>query len=106
MPKLTFRGFVALFEKIYDGELIITVISNIEEDVHCTIPLFQVPVSVWCEKCVEARHYAVIWKQLLFTNIRNRDRWVVLGLSPDGACTELFENLTENSLKGGRPIEW
>jgi hypothetical protein len=27
------RGFVALFEKIYDGELIITFISNIGEDV-------------------------------------------------------------------------
>jgi hypothetical protein len=35
LPKLqTSRGFVALFEKIYDGEPIITVVSNIGEDVH------------------------------------------------------------------------
>ncbi len=27
-------------------------------------------------------------------------RWVVLGLSQDGACTNLFENFRENSLKG------
>ncbi len=41
-PKLqTSRRFVVSFEKIYDGEPIITVISNIGEDVHCTIPLFQ-----------------------------------------------------------------
>jgi hypothetical protein len=34
LPKLqTSRGFVALFEKIYEGEPIITVISNIEKDV-------------------------------------------------------------------------
>ncbi len=54
MPKLqTFRGFVALFEKIYDGEPIITVISNIGEGtLYNMVPLFQ--VSVWCEKCVEA----------------------------------------------------
>ncbi len=63
----------------------------------CTIPLFQ--LSVWCEKFVPARHYAVIWKQLLFANKRNRVRWVVLGLSQDGACTDLFENFSENSLK-------
>ncbi len=28
----------------------------------CTMPLFQ--LSVWCEKCVAARHYSVIGKQL------------------------------------------
>ncbi len=33
-------------------------------------------------------------------NNRNRVRWRVLGLSHDGACTDLFENLSENSLKG------
>ncbi len=64
----------------------------------CTIPLFQ--LSVWCEKFVAAQHYAVIWKQLLFANKRNRVRWVVLGLSQEGACTHLFENFSENSLKG------
>ncbi len=27
-------------------------------------------------------------------------RWAVLGLSQDGACTDFFENFSENSLKG------
>jgi hypothetical protein len=64
LPKLqTSRRFVASFEKIYDGEPIITVISNIGEDVHCTIPLFQL---WWCEKCAAARHYAVILKLVGF----------------------------------------
>jgi hypothetical protein len=35
---------LALFEKIYNGEPIFTVFSNIGEDVHCTIPLFQLSV--------------------------------------------------------------
>ncbi len=92
-------GFVALFEKIYFEVPILTIFSNIREDVvHCTIPLFQ--WSVWCEKCVTARHDAVICKQLLISNDRNRVSWVVLGLSEDGACTELSENLSMNSLKG------
>jgi hypothetical protein len=63
----------------------------------CTIQLFQ--LGVWCEKCVAAQHYAVICKQLLISNDRNRVRWVVLGLSDDGACTDLSENLCVNSLK-------
>ncbi len=49
---------------------------------------------------IHLRHYSVIWKQLLFANYRNRVHWVVLGLSQDGACTDLFENFSENSLKG------
>jgi hypothetical protein len=63
----------------------------------CTIPWFQ--ISVRCEKCVAARHYAVICKQLLNANDINRVRWVVLELLQDGACTDFFENLRENSLK-------
>jgi hypothetical protein len=35
----------------------------------------------------------------LIANEKNRLRWVVLGLSQDGACTDLFENHSENSLK-------
>jgi hypothetical protein len=35
---------IALFEKIYYGEPTIIVFSNIGEDVHCTIPLFQLSV--------------------------------------------------------------
>ncbi len=31
---------------------------------------------------------------------RNRVRWLVLGLSQDGACMDLYENHSENSLKG------
>ncbi len=65
------------------------------EDVQ--IPLFQ--LSDWCEKCVAAWHYAMICKQLLISNDRNRVRWVVLGLSEDEACTDVFENLSVNSLK-------
>ncbi len=41
-----------------------------------------------------------IWKQLLTSNDRNRLRWAVLRLSQNGACTDLFENLRVNSLKG------
>jgi hypothetical protein len=41
-----------------------------------------------------------IGKQLLFANNRNRVRGAVLGLSQDGACTDLFENLSVNVLKG------
>ncbi len=52
-------------------------------------------------KCAAAQHYADICKQLLISNDRNMVRWVVLGLSEDGACTDLFENLIVNSLKGG-----
>jgi hypothetical protein len=63
-----------------------------------TIALFQ--LSVWCEKCVAARHYDDTGKQFFISNERNRVRWVVLGLSQDGACTDLFENFGENSLKG------
>ncbi len=63
----------------------------------CTIPLFQ--LSVWCEKYVAAWHYSVIGKQLKNAN-RNRVRGAVLCLSQDGACTNLFENFSENSWKG------
>jgi len=63
----------------------------------CTIQLFQ--LGVWCEKCVAAQHYAVICKQLLISNDRNRVRWVVLGLSQDEDWTDLFENFSVNSWK-------
>ena len=36
---------------------------------------------------------------LLFANNRNRVRWTILCLSQDGACIDLFENHSENSLK-------
>jgi hypothetical protein len=54
-------GMLALFEKIY-----------YEGRGGCTIPLSQ--ISVRCEKCVAARHYAVIGKQLLNENDINRVR--------------------------------
>jgi hypothetical protein len=73
--------------------------SQISGRMYKTRPLFQ--LSVWCEKCVAARHYAVICKQLLISNDRSMVRWVVLGLSEDEACTDLLENLCVNSLKGG-----
>jgi hypothetical protein len=49
---------------------------------------------------ISLRHYTVIGKQLLLSNDRNRVPWAVLGLSQDGACIDLFENLSVNSLKG------
>jgi hypothetical protein len=49
---------------------------------------------------IQLRSYTDIWKQLLFANDRNRVRGTVLGLSRDGACTDLIENLSVNSLKG------
>jgi hypothetical protein len=50
--------------------------------------------------CKSLRHYTVIGKKLLLSNDRNRVRGAVLGLSQDGASTNLFENLSENHLKG------
>jgi hypothetical protein len=45
LPTLqTLHGLLALFEKIYYGEPIFTDFSNIREDVHCTIPLFELSV--------------------------------------------------------------
>jgi hypothetical protein len=38
-------------------------------------------------------------KQLLIANEKNRFRWVVLCLPQDGACIDLFENHSKNSLK-------
>jgi hypothetical protein len=52
----------------------------------------------------QLRQNTVIWKQLLFANDRNRVRGAVLGLSQDGACTDLFEKPQREQLKG-RPIE-
>ena len=41
-----------------------------------------------------------VGKQLLIANDRNRVRWLVLGLSQDGASMDLYENHSEDSLKG------
>ncbi len=49
---------------------------------------------------IKLRCYTAFWKQLLFANDRNSISGAVLGLSQDGACTDLFENLSVNSLKG------
>ncbi len=78
---------VSLFKKIYDGEPILTIISNIGEDVNTD-------VSIQC----------MMWKiryctKTLFAKNRNRVRRAVLGLLQDGACTDLFENLSVNSIK-------
>jgi hypothetical protein len=53
-------GIVALFEKIYDGEPILTVFSNIGEDYNTVVAMY---CRVLCEKCAAARHIAAIWKQ-------------------------------------------
>jgi hypothetical protein len=88
-------GTVALFEKIYHSEPILPS-SQISGRKCNTVVSIK---CIWCHKCVAARHYADIGKQLSFANNRNRVRGVVLGLSQDGACTNLFENFRENSLK-------
>jgi hypothetical protein len=41
-----------------------------------------------------------VGKQLLIAKDRNRVRWLVLVLLQDGACVDLHENHSENSLKG------
>jgi hypothetical protein len=41
-----------------------------------------------------------VGKQLLIANDRNKVRWLVLVLLQDGACMNLYENRSENSLKG------
>ncbi len=94
-------GIIALFVKIYYIEPILTVVIYKYRG-GCTIPLFQ--LTAWCEKCVAARHYADIGKQLLFTNNRNRVRGAVLGLSQDGACTDLLWKSQREYLIG-RTIE-
>jgi hypothetical protein len=70
MPTLQISlGIVALFEKIM---LMSQFLPSSQISGVCTIPLFQ--LSVWCEKCVAARHYVVIGKQLLISNDINRVR--------------------------------
>ncbi len=56
--------------------------------------------AIFTDFSIQLRRNTVIWKQLLFANDRKRVRRAVLGLSQDGACTDLFENLSVNSLKG------
>jgi hypothetical protein len=46
-----------------------------------------------------ARYWCRVWIQLLYSNNRNRLRWVVSGVSQDGACTVFYENLRGNSLR-------
>jgi hypothetical protein len=57
-------GTEELFEMIYDSEPN----RRLKYQGGCTIPLFQ--LSVWSEKCVAARRYADIGKQLSFLNNR------------------------------------
>jgi hypothetical protein len=52
---------------------------------------------------IKLRRNTAIGKQFLISNNKNSVRWVVLGLSQDGACTDLVDNLSENSLKGDLP---
>jgi hypothetical protein len=67
-------------------------------------PIAMLKFTMWhasfADFFIQLRRNTVIWKQLLFANDRNRVRGAVLGLSQDGACTDLFENLSVNSLKG------
>ncbi len=49
---------------------------------------------------INLRLNTAIGKQYLISKNRNSIRWVVLGLSQDGVCTDLDKNLSEISLKG------
>jgi hypothetical protein len=74
----------------------------------CTIPpLFQ--ISVWCENCVAAWHYADIGIQLLFANNTNRAEqlYMYVGLSQNWACTSALICLKISAWIAYRgPIEW
>ncbi len=95
MLPISVKYLCVLFEKIYDEA---DYYRHLKYWGGCTIALFQ--LCVWCEKCVAAQHYADIGIQIFISNDRNRVRWVVLRLLQDGPCTDLFENLSKNSLKG------
>ncbi len=64
-----------------------------------SIAMFELPRGMQVSQTFLRRNTA-IWKKLLISNDRNSVRWLVLGLSLDGACTDLVENLSDNSLKG------
>jgi hypothetical protein len=83
---------VALFEKVY-YEFRFLRSSQVSWMMYNTV------VSITCRR-VAARNYADIGIQLLLANNGNRVRAAVLGLSQDWACTDLFENLSVNRLKG------
>ncbi len=83
-PNIT-KNYRDIWKKINDGEPILIV------------SMFQ--LSVWCEKCDAARHRAIIGKQLLISNDKNRIRWAILGQSQDGVSTDVFENFSMKSLK-------
>ncbi len=64
--------------------------------------MYNTVVSIKCmmwKVCRSPTLYSYL-KQLLNANGINRVRWVVLGLSQDGACNYLIENLSEKSLNG------
>jgi hypothetical protein len=79
-----------LFEKIYDGEPILTVFSVFGEDLHhrCFNSVYYVrTTSQPNANAVFANNYLSV----LYSNIRNR---AVLGLSQVGSCTDICKNLS------------
>ncbi len=87
---LYLKSYLQLIHRIFGTSTekpIITV--NIGEDVQ---------YRVWIKCVPQPDTMPILGIQLFISNDRNRVRWVVLGLSLDGACTDLFENLI--SLKG------
>ncbi len=57
------------------------------------------PIPSFTDFFIKLRHYTAIGKQFLISNDKNWVRLAVIGLSQDGACTNLFENFRDNSLK-------
>ncbi len=54
---------------------------------------------VYDVKSVSQPDTMLLFAEILISSDINRVRWVVLGFSEDGACTDLFENVSVSSLK-------
>ena len=58
------------------------------------------PITVKCRAASPFSHHTLNWNNgFVLSNVRNRLRWAVLGLSQDGFSTDSFENFSVKSLK-------
>ncbi len=70
--------------------------SQISGRMYNTVVSIQCMIWKFCHSLTLCR----CLKTIIDSKWQKQVRWVVLGLSQEGACTELFENFSENSLKG------
>ncbi len=77
---------MGLFEKIYDGEQILTVIAVTGENLqgHCCFR------KAYYVRTVSQPNIDAMFES--FSNDRKRVCWLVYGLSQDGVYADLFEN--------------